>query len=156
MGLVVKALTKFAESNVGTKLYKWGTTNEGQKWLCQTLPLIEATVATGSRVYATEKQKLSRREKNVLQTGHIVPALAGLGIGSVLNKKVFEVGDKIGRNLDPNKVKNINEVRGAIKVALPLLTTSLLFRLVIPSVAAFISGEIEEVKAKKKKLDIKA
>lgn len=155
MGIIVNALTGFAKSGIGQNLYKWGASEAGKMFLCTKMPLIETGLATASRVYATEKQDLSRREKNVLQAGHIVPAIFGIGIGSALNKKVYSLADKVTENLDPKKVNNIPKIRSALRVCLPLLTTAILMRLALPTATAFISGEIEEHKAKKK-LDVKA
>lgn len=155
MGIIVKSLVKFANSNVGENLYRWGSTSKGKQFLCQSLPLIDTALATASRVYATEKQDLSRREKNVLQAGHIVPAIFGIGIGSVLNRKVYSLADKVAEKLDPKKVKDIPKIRGALRVGLPLLSTALLMRLVLPVATSFVSGEIEERRAKKK-LNLKA
>jgi len=155
MGLVVNALNRFAKSNVGTKLYKWASSEKGQKWLCETLPTLETIAATSAYVYATERQKLSRREKNVLQWQNILPALVGIAVGSYLNRKVFNFGDSIIKNLKPEKVPDAHKIMGAIRVATPIFTTALLMRFLLPVVTAFLSGEIEERKGKKK-LDIKA
>ena len=154
MGLVIKALTKFAKSGVGTNLYKWGTSEKGKKWLCESLPLIETGIATATRVYATEKQKLNRREKNILQAGHIVPAIFGIGIGSLLNKKVYDFGSKVGDYLDPKKVGDVKKVKGAIQVLGPICTTAFLMRFALPVITAVVSGEVAEKRAKKK-LDVK-
>ena len=153
--MIVNTLVNFAKSNVGTNLYKWGASEAGKMFLCTKMPLIETGLATASRVYATEKQDLSRREKNVLQAGHIVPAIFGISIGSVLNKKVYDLSDNIVKGLDSNKVKDIPKIKSALRVGLPLFSTAFLMRLALPVATAFVSGEIEEHKAKKK-LDIKA
>ena len=150
MGIVVKALTSFANSKVGTSLYKWGTSESGKGFLCTKMPLIETGLATLSRVYATEKQDLSRREKNVLQAGHIVPAIFGIGIGSFLNKKVYNFADKISKHLDPNKVKEIPKIKSALQVMLPIFTTALLMRLILPTATAIVSDRVEDKKEKKK------
>ena len=155
MGLVVDTLSKVANSDIGTSFYKWSTGKKEEKLLCIGLPLVETAIATTSRVISTEKQKLSRREKNVLQAGHIVPAVIGITAGAFLNKKVFDISENIGNYLDPNKVKDLDKIKGAIRVATPIFTTALLLRLVLPTLTAFITGEIEEKKAKKR-LDIKA
>ena len=155
MGIVVGALTRFAKSGIGSSLYKWGTTEKGKEFLCVGMPLLDTFLSTASRVYATEKQKLTRREKNILQAGHIVPAIFGIGIGSVLNRKVYDLADNVTKYLDPNKVKDINKINSALKVGFPLLTTAMLMRLILPIATAFVTGEVEERRAKKK-LDIKA
>lgn len=156
MGIVVNSLTKVAESSTGQNFFRWATTEKGKGFLCIKLPLIETGIATASRVYATEKQKsLSRREKNILDAGHIVPAIFGILIGSKLNKKVYNMADNITKYLDPKKVKDIPKINNALKVGLPIFTTALLMRLALPVATAFITGEVEEHKAKKK-LDMKA
>lgn len=152
MGIVAGALSGFAKTELGTNLYGWGATEGGKRFLCEKIPLIDTVIATASRVYATEKQDLSRREKNILQAGHIVPAIAGIGIGSVLNKKVYDFGNKIGNLLDPKKVQNIDKVKGAIQVIGPIFTTALLLRYILPIVTAFASSCVEE---KKNRLDIR-
>ena len=154
MGLVVNALTKFANSNMGTAFYKWTNGEKEQKLLCIGLPLVETAIATTTRVVATEKLKLSRREKNVLQGQNIIPALVGITLGSYLNKKVFELSDNIGKFLDPKKVENINLVKGAIKVATPILSTALLLRLALPVATALFTSKAED-KKEKNKLNIK-
>ena len=157
MGLTVKALEKFATSKVGTRLYKWASSEKGQKWLYETLPTLETATATISYIYATERQKLSRREKNVLQWQNVLPALVGMAVGTYLNRKVFKFGEKIIENLKPELVPDAHKIMGGIRVATPIFTTALLMRWALPVATAFISGEIEEYKSKKKgKLDIKA
>lgn len=155
MGIVVNSLTGIAKSEAGQNFFKWAVTEKGKNSLCTGMPLVESVIATASRVYATEKQKnLSRREKNVLDAGHIVPAIFGVLIGSKLNKKVYDMADDITKYLDPNKVKDIPLIKNALRVCLPIFSTALLLRLIFPVATAFVTGEIEEHKAKK--LDIKA
>ena len=157
MGLTIKALEKFATSKVGTKLYKWASSPKGEKWLYESLPTLETVVATSCYVYATERQKLSRREKNVLQWQNILPALIGMAIGTYLNRKVFNFGENIIKHLKPELIPDAHKIMGGIRVATPIFTTALLMRWALPVATAFVSGEIEEYKSKKKeKLDIKA
>jgi hypothetical protein len=157
MGLTVKALEKFATSKIRTKLYKWASTDKGQKWLCESLPTLETVVATSCYVYATEKQKLSRREKNVLQWQNVLTALVGMAAGTYLNRKIFAFGENVIKNLKPEVIPEAHKIMGGIRVATPIFTTALLMRWALPVATAFISGEIEEKKARKKeKLDIQA
>ena len=158
MGLVVGALNRFANSNLGLKLYKWASSEKGQKWLYNSLPTLETVTATICYVYATERQKgLNRREKNVLQWQNVLPALIGMAMGTYLNRKVFNFGETIIKNLKPELVPDAHKIMGGIRVATPIFTTALLMRWALPVATAFISGEIEEFKSRrKKKLDIKA
>jgi uncharacterized membrane protein len=157
MGLGVKALEKFATSGIGSKLYKWASSEKGQKWLYESLPTLETVVATSCYVVATERQDLSRREKNILQWQNVLPALVGMAAGTYLNRKVFKFGEKVIEKLKPELVPDAHKIMGGIRVALPLVTTAILMRWALPVATAFLSGEIEEYKSKKnKKLDVKA
>ena len=157
MGLIVRLLERFANSKTSVKLYKWASSEKGQKWLYESLPTLETVVSTSCYVYATEKQDLSRREKNVLQWQNVLPAIVGIAAGTYLNKKAFSFGENIIKNLKPEMVPEAHKIMGGIRVALPLVTTAILMRCVLPVATAFISGEIEEHRAKKKQgLDIKA
>ena len=147
----------FAKTKTGTKLYKWAASEKGQKWLCNSLPTCETALSTMIYIGSTEYQKnLDRREKNVLQWQNVLSGLLGITIGTFLNRKVFDFGDKIIANLDPKKVPDAHKIMGAVRVALPLLTTAMLMRFALPVVTAYISGVIEEYRAKNKKLDIVA
>ena len=147
----------FAKTKTGTKLYKWAASEKGQKWLCNTLPTCETIVSTAIYVASTEHQKnLERREKNVLQWQNVLSGVLGATMGTILNRKVFAFGDKIIEHVDPKKVPDAHKIMGAIRVSLPLGTTCLLMRWFFPVATAYISGEIEEYKAKKNKLDVKA
>lgn len=155
MGIIVNALTGIAKSGAGQNFFKWAATEKGKSSLCTGMPLAETVIATASRVYATEKQKnLSRREKNVLDAGHTIPAVFGVLIGSKLNKKVYDMAGKISDSLDPKKVDNIPLIKNALRVALPLFSTAFILRLIFPIATAFTMGEIEEHRAKKK-VDVK-
>lgn len=145
----------FAKTKTGTKLYKWAASEKGQKWLCNSLPTCETILSTAIYVASTEHQKnLERREKNVLQWQNVLSGVLGATIGTVLNRKVFAFGDKIIANIDPKKVPDAHKIMGAIRVALPLGTTCILMRFVTPVITAYLSGVIEEYRAKNKKLDI--
>ena len=145
----------FAKTKTGTKLYKWAASEKGQKWLCNSLPTCETILSTAIYVASTEHQKnLERREKNVLQWQNVLSGVLGATIGTVLNRKVFAFGDKIIANIDPKKVPDAHKIMGAVRVALPLFTTALLMRFTLPVITAYVSGVIEEYRAKNKKLDI--
>ena len=147
----------FANTKTGVKLYQWAASEKGQKWLYNTLPTCETAVSTVIYIASTEHQKnLDRREKNILQWQNVLSGVLGMGIGTYLNRKVFAFGDKVIDHIDPKKVPDPHKIKGAIRVALPLATTAVLMRLVFPVVTAFASGEIEERRNQKKKLDLVA
>lgn len=157
MGIMTRAVEGFAKSRLGTKLYSWAASEKGQQFLYKQMPQMETVISTACYVVATERQKnLNRREKNILQWQNIGPAAIGIVVGSYLNKKVFEFGEKVMKHVDPSKVKDVHKIRGAISVAFPIIVTGALMRWLLPVGTAFVSGEIEERRNKKKKLDVRA
>lgn len=154
MGMKISALGKIANSNVGTKFFKWADTPKGTNFLNNTLPTLETFLATSCYTVAVENQDLDRRRKNLLHFQNWVPAIIGMGIGTYLNRKVSNFGNKIISNLNPKQIPNMHKIINATKVMLPICTTMILMRLALPVVTAFVSGEVEEHKAKKR-LDIK-
>ena len=157
MGLVTKAISKFATSKTGTRLYTWAASEKGQKFTATSLPTIESVIAGAMYVIATERQKnLDRREKNVLQWQNILSSGLGITLGTFLNKKAFDFGEKIIKYLDKEKIESSHKVHGAIRVLGSIFVTASIMRFLMPVLTAYISGEAEEYKAKKKKLDIKA
>ena len=59
--------------------------------------------------------------------------------------------------MKPELIPDAHKIMGGIRVTLPLVTTAILMRWALPVATAFVSGEIEEYKSKRKeKLDIKA
>ena len=157
MGLTIRVLEKFANSGVGNRLYKWASSEKGQKFTATTLPTIESALAGVMYVVATERQKnLDRREKNVLQWQNVLSSGLGITLGTYLNKKAFDFGEKVIQNLDTDKIQSPHKIHGAIRVLGSIFVTASIMRFLMPVVTAYISGEAEEYKAKKKKLDVKA
>lgn len=154
MGIKISVLGKIANSNIGTKFFKWADTPKGTNFLNNTLPTLETFLATSCYTVAVENQDLDRRRKNLLHFQNWVPAIIGMGVGTYLNRKVSKFGDKIISYLDPKYIPNIHKIINATKVMLPICTTMILMRLALPVVTAFVSGEVEEYKAKKKGLDL--
>lgn len=154
MGIKVGLLGKIANSNMGTKFFKWADTPQGTNFLNNTLPTCETFLATSCYTVAVERQDLDRRRKNLLHFQNWVPAFIGMGIGTYLNRKVSKFGDKIISYLDPKQIPNMHKIINATKVMLPICTTMILMRLALPVVTAFVSGEVEEYKARKKRLNI--
>ena len=148
----------FAKSKVGQKLYKWAASPKGQKFTATTLPCLETIASTTFYVISTEKQnKLDRREKNILQWQNVISGVLGASLGLYINKKVFNFGENVIKNLDPKKVPDAHKVMGAVRVGLPIIGTGILMRYVLPVATAYVSGILEENKSKKnKKLDVMA
>ena len=62
------ALTRFAKSKTGQKIYGALLKPDKENFLNNTLPLIESAVCTGSYIYATaHDKKIPKEQKPILQ-----------------------------------------------------------------------------------------
>lgn len=159
---VSKILERIAKSKTGQKVYGWCAEQGHDKFLNHTLPQVETVLSTACYVWSTERQKgIPREQKNVLQIQNVGSGLVGLGLASMANRWVGKKGEEIIQHLDPTKLdpKAIRKVSTGIRVGLPILTTAICMRYLIPTVLACFSGKImDKVRDKKKegKLDTHA
>lgn len=156
MGIIIDAIRRFATSKTGTKFYKWAASPRGENFLNNYLPTIETGVATAAYMWATERQDIEKRQKHMLQVQNVLSGIVGMALGSWLNKGVSKQVNKIIPYLDPKVVPDVHKVVGGLKVGLPLATTALLMRSIIPSFIAWYSGKVEDRRAAQGKFDVKA
>ncbi len=151
MGLGVRALTKFSLSNIGQKFYKVVCDPKNETFLNNTLPSIETIITTSCYVYATARRKeIPERQRDMLQTQNILSGVGGFILGSYANRKISNYAKTIIPHIDPKVVPDVEKVVGGLKVGLPILTTAILMRCIVPSVIAWISGKNEDRKAQNK------
>ena len=151
-------LNKIALSNVGSTFYKWSATDKGQKFLSQKLPGFETVVASSLYVASTyhqyRKGTLDERRHNLLQTQNILSGVAGYTVGAFASKKSSNyINNTLIPNLKPELIPDAHKVRMGLQVAIPIITTALIVRGIIPAILAWISAKREERKAEQKRLD---
>ena len=155
----VNPLKSFFESKTMQKFYKKACDPEHDAFFNNTLPTLESVASTICYVVSTEKQdSIPRSQKNVLQWQNVLSGVAGVAIGSMVNRKVTKFANKLVPLIDKEHVEDVHKVVAGTKVALPLIATALLMRLVMPVVVAQASTMIEDHRRAKKnqKIDIKA
>lgn len=155
----VNPLKSFFESKTMQKFYKKACDPKHDTFFNNTLPTLETVSSTLCYIVSTEKQDgIPRSQKNVLQWQNVLSGVAGVAIGSVLNRKVTGFANKLVPLIDKEHVEDVHKVVAGTKVALPLIATALLMRLVMPVVVAQASTMIEDHRRAKKnqKIDIKA
>ena len=86
---------------------------------------------------------------------NIINGVAGITLSGVLNTFVSKQGDKIIQNLKPELVKDFEGVSRGIRTVLPIVTTGLCMRYIVPVASAPISSFIKKIRGKEKKLDTK-
>lgn len=152
-------LERFAKSKTGQKVYKWACKPKSEEFLNSSLPQIETGLSTLCYIVSTERQKnLDRDEKNVLQIQNVGSGAIGIAIGSAANRKVGKFGEEVIKHLDTKKVdpKSIRQISTGIRIILPIVSTALLMRLVLPTITAGLSGKIMDRVREKRKLDTQA
>ena len=155
----VNPLKSFFESKTMQKFYKKACDPKHDAFFNNTLPTLETVASTLCYIVSTEKQNgIPREQKNVLQWQNVLSGVAGVAIGSVLNRKVTGFANKLVPLIDKEHVEDVHKVIAGTKVVLPLIATALLMRLVMPVVVAQASTMIEDHRRakKNKKIDVKA
>lgn len=160
--MIDKILSTVGNSNVGQKFFKWASNPANEKFLNQTLPQLETVVATGCYMVSTARQKnIDKDQRDMLQIQNVASGVAGLTLATVMSRKIGKFGEEVINNLDPKKIpiKDIGKVKAGIRVGIPLVTTALCMRFIIPSAIAMFSGKIMDKvrdKREQKKLNYKA
>ena len=156
---ITKILVNIAKSKPGQAFYKWASQPKSEQFLNTTLPQVETVLATGCYVWSTARQKnIDKDRKNLLQIQNIGSGIVGLFVSSWANKKISNYGEKLIKQLDTNKIdpKSIRQISSGLRVGLPILTTGICMRFLIPSVIALFSGKMmDSVRDSRKYLDVK-
>lgn len=158
------ALTRFAKSKTGQKIYGALLKPDKENFLNNTLPLIESAVCTGSYIYATaHDKKIPKEQKPILQWQNIINGVVGIAASSKLNRWVSKKGANVIKDLDPKYVKDFENVVTGVKVGLPILMTSLIMRYAVSTLSVPVSEVTKKVYNKvtgkeepPKKVDFKA
>ena len=146
MGLI----QRIALSKWGEKLYRHAADPANHRFWSCSLPSLETVTSTMAYCWATHKQKgLDDDRKMLLQTQNVLSGVAGFALGSYLNRKVYDWGEKLVPLIDP-KIVDVHKVTNGLRILLPILLTATLMRCVTPSIVAWISGKTEEVRRAKK------
>ena len=146
----VSPLKWFFETKPVQKFFKTACDPKHEDFFNNTLPTLETLTSTAFYVWATERQKeIPREQRNVLQWQNILGGVAGMAIGTYLNRKVTKLANELAPKIDKN-LFDVHKVSAGIKVGLPLLATAVLMRCVSPVVVAQISTMIEDHRRAKK------
>jgi hypothetical protein len=153
----VNPIKAFFESKPVQKFYKKVCDPKHAGFFNNTLPTIETGVSTLLYCWATAKQKdIPSEQKAVLQWQNILGGIAGIIVGTALNRKVSKFANELAPKID-KKIVDIHKVEAGIKIGAPLAATCLLMRCISPTVVAQVSTMIEDYRREKKnKLDVKA
>ncbi len=160
--MIAKILSKIGNSSAGQKFFSWASNPKNERLLNQTLPQLETIVATGCYMYATAKQKsIDKDQRDMLQIQNVASGAVGLTLATVMSKKISKFGESVIGYLDPKKFStdDLARVRTGLRVGIPLATTALCMRLIIPSAVALFSGRVmDKVRDKRKEaiIDYKA
>ena len=149
--------TKIAKSETGQKIYKKVLDPKHDKFLDNTLPIIESGVVSSFYIISTAAQKkIDDDSRKALQIQNLLSLAFSVGLAIPLNKKVGKVGEKIIKNLKPEIMEDGHKVVDGIKVGLPILNSILISRFLVATALVPASSKIRDAVKKDKKLDYKA
>ena len=142
----------FFETKAVQNFYKKACDPKNANFFNNTLPTLETLVSTGCYMVATDRQKnIPREQKRVLQWQNVLGGVAGMAVGSCLNRKVSKFASELAPKIDKN-ICDVHKVEAGLKVGLPLLATALIMRFAVPIVTAFASTKIEDYRRSKKNI----
>lgn len=156
---VSKVFEWFAKTQTGQKIYKWCSEGNHDKFLNHTLPQCETILSTAIYVWSTAKQKnIDEDRKNLLQIQNVGSGVIGLVLAGAANRWVGKQGEAIIKDLDTKKIdpKSIRQISTGIRVILPIVTTAIVMRFLLPSLLAGFSGKVMDKVRERKNLDLKA
>lgn len=149
--------TKIAKSKMGQKIYKEVLDPKHDKFLDNTLPIIESGVISGFYMASTAMQKkIDDDSRKALQIQNVLSLLFSVGLAIPLNKKVGKMGEKIVKNLKPEIMEDGHKVVDGVKVGLPILNSILISRFLVATALVPASSKIRDAVKKDKKIDYKA
>lgn len=149
--------TKIAKSKVGQKVYKEVLDPKHDKFLDNTLPIVESGVISGFYIASTAMQKkIDDDSRKALQIQNVLSMLFSVGLAIPLNKKVSKIGDKIIKNLKPEIMEDGHKVIDGVKVGLPIMNSILISRFLVATALVPASSKIRDSVKKNKKIDYKA
>lgn len=149
--------TRLAKTKTGQKIYKEVLDPKHEKFLDNTLPIIESGVISGFYIASTAVQKkIDDDSRKALQIQNVLSLLFSVGLAIPLNKKVGKIGEKIVKNLKPEIMEDGHKVVDGIKVGLPILNSILISRFLVATALVPASSKIRDSVKKEHKLDVKA
>ena len=149
--------TKIAKTETGQKIYKKVLDPKHDKFLDNTLPIIESGVISGFYIASTAMQKkIDKDSRKALQIQNVLSLLFSVGLAIPLNKKVGKLGEKIVKDLKPEIMEDGHKVVDGIKVGLPILNSILISRFLVATALVPASSKIRDAVKRDKKLDYKA
>jgi len=154
-------LAKLANTKTGQKIAKWATQPNKEKMLNHTLPQVETILSTSCYVYSTAKQKnIDDERKKLLQIQNIGSGAVGLILAGAANRWIGKKTEEVIKYIDPQKIdpKSLRQISTGLRVGMPILTTGIVMRFLLPTVIAGFSGKImdKQRERQQKKLDVKA
>lgn len=148
--------TGFAKTKVGQNIYRRVLDPKHEKFLDNTLPIIESGVVSSFYIISTALQKkIDDDSRKALQIQNILSMLFSIGIAIPLNKRVGKLGEKIIKHLKPELMEDGHKVVDGIKVGLPILNSILISRFIVAVGLVPLSSKIRNA-IQKHKVDVKA
>ena len=146
---------KIANTECGQKIAKWATQPDKEKLLNQTLPQVETVLSTGCYIWSTAQQKdIDKERKQLLQIQNIGSGVVGLILSGAANRWIGNKGEEVIKHLDKDKIdpKSIRQISNGLRVGIPIVTTAICMRFLIPSFIAMFSGKLmDKVREKPRK-----
>lgn len=149
--------TRIAKSSTAQKIYSRMLDPKNEKFLDNTLPIIESGVVSSFYIISTAMQKkIDDDSRKALQIQNLLSLLFSVGIAIPLNRKVGQIGSNIIKYLKPELMKDGHKVVDGIKVGLPILNSILISRFLVATALVPASSKIRDFVKRRHKVDVVA
>lgn len=137
--------TKIAETKTAQNIYRKVLNPKNDKFLDNTLPIIESGVVSSFYIISTAMQKkIDDDSRKAMQIQNVLSLLFSVGMAIPLNRKVGEIGSKIVKHLKPQLMEDGHKVVDGIKVGLPILSSIVISRFIVAVGLVPLSSKIRE------------
>lgn len=117
------------------------------------IPIIESAFAGICYCSATYfNKKLDEKRKPAIMWQNILGCIFGMTVSKTIDNSVNNLKNSICYNLKNSKnISDINKITNGFRIGLPLITTGLITRFLVPVLLVPVSTKIEEIRKNARK-----
>ncbi len=144
-------------SNVLQSYCRWASNPKIQKRIDNYTPPIQSILITGIYVKDILNSKLPEKNKRTMAIHDIACGTAGVIMSLTLNNLVDKLKNSVIKNIQKTKIRDIEKICGGVKIAVPIIITSSIFRYINPCASVPLAEWVDKkYREKKNKIDLKA
>lgn len=130
---------------------EWASKPKIAKRLNNYLPPIQSAFITSIYAFNTLKSDIPKETKKNMFIHEVICGFSSILISIFLNKKIKNIETEIIKNVAESKIKDVKTVCNGIKIAVPIIITTIMMRYIMPVVGIPIAAWLKGIFYKDKK-----